>query len=77
MRTDRASTLTQVAWTVGLVVWWVGLVWSRPGATDSFDTGRYEYVGAVLILLSALPARRASSGWRGPGRCGGWPLLRW
>jgi hypothetical protein len=56
VRTDRASALTQLAWTAGLVAWWVGLVWSRPGAADSNNTGRYEYVGAVLILLSALPA---------------------
>jgi hypothetical protein len=55
MRTDRASTLTQLAWTAGLVVWWVGLVWSRPGVAGSY-IGRYQYVGAVLILLSALPA---------------------
>jgi hypothetical protein len=56
VRTDRASALTQLAWTAGLVAWWVGLVWSRPGAADSNNTGRYEYVGSVLILLSALPA---------------------
>lgn len=56
--TDPASTRTQLAWTGGLVTWWVGLVWSRPGAADSFDTGRYAYVGAVLIILSALPTRR-------------------
>jgi hypothetical protein len=56
VRIDRASALTQIAWTAGLVIWWVGLVWSRPGAADSNNTGRYEYVGAVLILLSALPA---------------------
>ena len=56
VRTDRASALTQLAWTAGLVAWWVGLVWSRPGALDSIP--RYEYVGAVLILLSALPALR-------------------
>jgi hypothetical protein len=69
VRNDRASALTQFAWTVGLVVWWGGLVWSRPGAADSFNTGRYAYVGAVLILLSALPAspvdrlRTARAGW--------------
>jgi hypothetical protein len=56
---DRASALTQLAWTAGLVVWWVGLVWSRPGAAGSHNIGRYEYVGAVLILLSALPASPA------------------
>jgi hypothetical protein len=55
--TDRASAASQLAWTGGLVTWWVGLVWSRPGAADSFDTGRYAYVGAVLIILSALPTR--------------------
>ena len=59
-RADRESALTQVAWTAGLVVWWAGLVWSRPDAADSFDTGRYEYVGAVLLLLSAMPARPAA-----------------
>jgi hypothetical protein len=53
---DRPSAVTQLAWTAGLVVWWVGLVWSRPGAADSNNAGRYEYVGAVLILLSAVPA---------------------
>jgi hypothetical protein len=53
---ERESALTQLAWTAGVVVWWVGLVWSRPGAADSNNTGRYEYVGAVLILLSVLPA---------------------
>ena len=58
---DRVSALTQVAWAAGLLVWWAGLVWSRPGAADSNNTGRYEYVGAVLILLSALPA--VSSEW--------------
>jgi hypothetical protein len=70
LRRDRASTLTQLAWAAGLVVWWAGLVWSRPGAADSNNTGRYEYVGAVLILLSALPAlpsewlRTTSARWR-------------
>ena len=59
-RADRESALTQLAWTAGLVVWWAGLVWSRPDAAHSFDTGRYEYVGAVLLLLSALPARPAA-----------------
>jgi hypothetical protein len=54
--TDRASALTQLAWTAALLAWWVGLVWSRPGALDT--NPRYEYVGAVLILLSALPAFR-------------------
>jgi hypothetical protein len=58
---DRTSTLTQLSWTLGLVVWWIGLVWSRPDAVDSANVGRYEYVGAVLILLSALPA--APLGW--------------
>jgi hypothetical protein len=61
VRTDRASALTQLAWAAGLVTWWVGLVWSRPGAADSFDTLRYKYVGAVLILLSALPASPSAS----------------
>jgi hypothetical protein len=67
---DRASALTQLAWTAGLVAWWVGLVWSRPDAADSHNTARYEYVGAVLILLSALPAfpvawlRTAREQWR-------------
>jgi len=56
VRTERASAHTQLAWTAGLVAWWVGLVWSRPEAADSNNTGRYEYVGSVLILLSALPA---------------------
>jgi hypothetical protein len=53
---DRVSARTQLAWTAGLVVWWIGVVWSRPGAVDTSNTARYEYVGAVLILLSALPA---------------------
>ena len=60
VRADRESALTQLAWTAGLVVWWAGLVWSRLDAADSFNTGRYEYVGAVLLLLSALPARPAA-----------------
>lgn len=70
MMTDRMSARTQLAWTVGLVFWWVGLVWSRPDAADSFNTGRYEYVGAVLILLSVVPAgpvewlRTANARWR-------------
>jgi hypothetical protein len=61
VRTDRASALTQLAWAAGLGTWWVGLVWSRPGAADSFGTLRYKYVGAVLILLSALPAAPSAS----------------
>jgi hypothetical protein len=70
MMTDRMSARTQLAWTVGLLVWWGGLVWSRPDAADSFNTGRYEYVGAVLILLSIVPAvpvewlRTANARWR-------------
>jgi hypothetical protein len=63
VRADRESTLTQLGWTVGLVVWWAGVAWSRPGAIDLFGPGRYEYVGAVLILLSVLPARPVE--WRG------------
>jgi hypothetical protein len=70
MSRDRASAFTQLAWAAGLVVWWAGLVWSRPGAADSNNTGRYEYVGAVLILLSAMPAvhpawlRTTTARWR-------------
>ena len=59
VRTDRASSLTQLAWAGGLVVWWAGLVWSRADVTGTLNTGRYEYVGAVFILLSVLPAERA------------------
>jgi hypothetical protein len=70
VRTDRASALTQLAWTAGLVAWWVGLVWSRSGAPGFRNIGRYEDVGAMLILLSALPAfpvgslRTARARWR-------------
>jgi hypothetical protein len=56
VRTDRASVATQVAWGVGLVVWWAGLILSRGDATDSPNTARYAYAGLVLILLSLLPA---------------------
>ena len=58
VRTDRPSSYTQLAWAAGLVVWWAGLVWSRAGAADGAN-GRYDYVGAVFILLSVLPAERA------------------
>jgi hypothetical protein len=58
VRTDRASSLTQLAWAGGLVVWWAGLVWSRSGAAVGYN-GRYDYVGAVFILLSVLPVERA------------------
>ena len=58
VRTDRPSSFTRLAWAAGLVVWWAGLVWSRAGAADGAN-GRYDYVGAVFILLSVLPAERA------------------
>lgn len=56
---DRDAARMQVAWMAGVVVWWVGLVWSRENAASSLDTPRYEYVGAVFVLLSLIPTRPA------------------
>lgn len=66
VRTDRASAVTQLAWMAGVLAWWGGLVWSRPEFVARPDQSRYAYVGAVLILLSALPAFPV--GWLGTAR---------
>ena len=54
---DRDAARMQVAWMAGVLVWWIGLVWSRENTASSLDTPRYEYVGAVFVLLSLIPPR--------------------
>ena len=39
-------------------MWWVGLVWSRPGAADSFS----KYVGAVVAAPAVCISRRIAPG---------------
>ena len=47
---------TQLAWTVGLAVWWIGLSQSRSVLADS-ETFRYQFFGTVLVLLAVVPDR--------------------
>jgi hypothetical protein len=47
---------TQLAWTVGLAVWWIGLAQSRSVLADS-ETFRYQFFGSVLVLLALVPDR--------------------
>ena len=60
--TDRASALTQVAWTVGLVVWWAGLVWSLTGSDQLVQHGPLRVRGrrAHPSVRAAGAARRVA-----------------
>ena len=55
---SRASSLSAnvLAWTSALVVWWIGLLYAR-GIYLGSETVRYLYVGAVFIVLAAIPPR--------------------
>ena len=45
-----------VAWTIGLLVWAVGVINNR-GALASVETFRYRYVALGLVLLAVVPRR--------------------
>jgi hypothetical protein len=49
-----------LAWTVGLLAWWVGLALSR-GLLASPDRGYYDLIGTVFVLLAAVPEHLAPS----------------
>jgi hypothetical protein len=46
----------ELAWSAGLVTWWVGLARAR-GRLDQPDNFRYELIGGAFIVLAFLPAR--------------------
>jgi hypothetical protein len=46
----------ELAWTVGLVAWWVGLARAR-GLLDHANTFRYQLIGGAFIVLAFLPTR--------------------
>jgi hypothetical protein len=54
LRCGHRSAANQVAWTVGLFAWWGGVVYSRGVLADP-SIFRYRWVGAIFILLAALP----------------------
>jgi hypothetical protein len=47
----------ELAWTVGLVAWWVGLAQAR-GRLDSSLAFRYQLIGSSFVVLAFLPRRR-------------------
>jgi hypothetical protein len=49
-----------LAWTVGLLAWWVGVALSR-GLFASPDRGYYDLIGTVFVLLAAVPEHLAPS----------------
>jgi hypothetical protein len=51
----------EIAWTVALVAWWVGVAYSR-GVVVSTHVVRYELVGSVFVVLAFLPTRTTT--WR-------------
>lgn len=50
-----AAAAPYVAWSSALVVWWLGLVWSRWLFLD--DVFRYEHLSALFILLAVVPTQ--------------------
>jgi hypothetical protein len=61
LRRGPAHAANHLAWTAGLLVWWVGVISSR-GALAQTDVFRYRFVGAVLIILAVLPTEPVA--WR-------------
>ena len=74
LRRGWASAAHQIAWTAALATWWLGLAWTRwillDGVLTHGRTFRYDFVGAVFLVLGALPSGRASlpEQWAAPAR---------
>ena len=49
-----------LAWTVGLLAWWVGVALSR-GLLASPDRGYYDLIGTVFVVMAAVPEHLAPS----------------
>ena len=51
----------EIAWTVALVAWWVGVAYSR-GVVIGTDVVRYDLIGSSFVVLAFLPTRTTT--WR-------------
>ena len=62
MRQGVRACRSEIAWTVALVAWWVGVAYSR-GVVAGSDVVRYNLIGStflVLAFLPTLPTRRTT-----------------
>jgi hypothetical protein len=65
LRRGVLACCSELAWTVALAAWWIGLAYSRGGFTSA-DTVRYDLAGSVFVVLAFLPTRPTT--WRLPDR---------
>lgn len=56
LRRGLGESVNLVAWSTGLIVWWVGLGYSR-GVFAVTEVGRYSYVAVVFVVLAARPVQ--------------------
>ncbi len=61
LRKGPRNARHELSWCAALLVWWLGLAYSREG-TDAL-VFRYELVGSAFVILGSLPAHRPT--WAG------------
>jgi hypothetical protein len=61
LRKGPRNARHELSWCAALLVWWLGLAYSRQG-TDAL-VFRYELVGSAFVILGSLPAHRPT--WAG------------
>ena len=61
LRQGVRASRNEIAWTVALLAWWVGLAYSR-GVFFDRHVVRYELVGSAFVVLAFLPTRTTT--WR-------------